>query len=179
MKKKILFFANHASFFVSHRLNIFEEAKKKNYNFLLIIGKSSSKKMEIIAIKKLKKLKIFYKILNFNSYEFSFINDLNSIIQIIKIIKNFKPNIFHSVAPKPNLYAGLISLVTPVKKTVVSFSGMGFLFTGKLSIINYLKKFLYLTILNIIFINKYLTIIVQNKDDYKYLIEKFKIKKKI
>ena len=51
MKKKIMFFANHASFFISHRLNIFQEAKKKKYDFLLIIGKSSSKKMEKVALK--------------------------------------------------------------------------------------------------------------------------------
>ena len=46
MKKKILFLCNHASFFISHRLNIYLEAKKRNYDFLLVTGKSSSIEME-------------------------------------------------------------------------------------------------------------------------------------
>ncbi len=179
MKKKLMFFANHASFFISHRLNIYREAKKRKYKFLLIIGKSSSKKMEIIALRKLKKTKIPFIILDFNSYKFNFINDLKSIIKLFTLIKKFKPNIFHSVAPKPNLYGGLVSLFFPIDRTVISLSGMGFLFTGKLSFLNLLKKLLYLVCLKLIFLKKRLTVIVQNKDDYKYLINKFNISKKV
>ncbi len=179
MKKKIMFFANHASFFISHRLNIYEEVKKKKYDFFLIIGKSSSKKMEKIALKKLNQLKIPFTILNFNSYNFNLINDIKSIIKLFILIKKFKPDVFHSVAPKPNLYGGLVSLFLPINKTVISLSGMGFLFTGNLSFLNFIKKILYLICLKLIFLKKNLTVIVQNKDDYKYLVDEFKIAKKI
>ena len=37
--KKNSFLCNHASFFISHRLNIYLEAKKRNYDFLLVTGK--------------------------------------------------------------------------------------------------------------------------------------------
>ena len=179
MKRKLIFFANHASFFISHRLNIYQEAKKRNYKFLLIIGNSSSKKMEKIALKKLNKLKIPYIKLDFNSYKFNLIKDLKSIIGLFNLIKKFKHNIFHSVAPKPNLYGGLVSLLYPIDKTVISLSGMGFLFTGKLSFVNFIKKLLYLICLKLIFLKKNLTVIVQNKDDYKYLAKEFNILKKV
>ena len=74
MKKKILFLCNHASFFISHRLNIYFEAKKRNYEFLLVTGKSSSKEMEKKALQDIKKYKIPHKVLNFNSYKFNIIN---------------------------------------------------------------------------------------------------------
>ena len=51
-KKKILFLTNHLAFFVSHRFNIFKEARKRSYKFLLVTGKYSSYKMEKIAKKK-------------------------------------------------------------------------------------------------------------------------------
>ena len=52
MKKKIIVFANHAAFFISHRLNIYKEAKKRGYDFLLITGKESSSIMESKSLKK-------------------------------------------------------------------------------------------------------------------------------
>ena len=179
MKKKIIFFANHAAFFISHRVNIFLEAKKKGYDFLLIIGKGSSNEMENIALKKLKFYRIPHKILNFNSHRFNILNDLCALLRIYFIIKKFKPNIFHTVAPKPNLYGGFLSTILSIKKTVISFSGMGFLFTGNLSIKNFFKKFFYLIILKFIFLNKKLIVVVQNNDDYKFLMKKFNLKKNI
>ena len=61
MKKKILFLCNHASFFISHRLNIYLEAKKRKYDFLLVTGKSSSIEMEKKALKVIKKKKFLIK----------------------------------------------------------------------------------------------------------------------
>ena len=56
--KKILFISNHASFFVSHRLNIFNYSHKKNYEFSLIFGNPASKNMEKTAIRELIKKKV-------------------------------------------------------------------------------------------------------------------------
>lgn len=175
MKKKILVFANHSAFFVSHRINIFIEAKKRGYDFLLITGKASSKSMDNKSRNKIKKYKIKHKIVDFNSYEFNLFKDLKSIIKIFFIIKKFKPDIFHTVAPKPNLYGGIISKILGLKFTVMSFSGLGFLFTGNLSIKNYFKKLMYEICLIFVFLNKNLCVIVQNKHDLFFLKKKFNL----
>ena len=73
MKKKILFLCNHASFFISHRLNIYLEAKKRKYDFLLLTGKCSSIEMEKKALKIIKK-KIPHKILKFNTNKLNLFN---------------------------------------------------------------------------------------------------------
>ena len=179
MKKKIIVFANHAAFFISHRLNIYKEAKKRGYDFLLITGKESSSIMESKSLKKIKEYKIKHKIVNFNSYSFNLFNDLISIIKIIIIIKKFKPDIFHTVAPKPNLYGGIIAKFLKLKFTVISFSGMGFLFTGNLSINNYIKKFLFETLLHFVYLNKNIFTIAQNKDDLNLLKKKYNLKQNI
>ena len=57
MKKKILVFANHSAFFISHRINIFIEAKKRGYDFLLILAKPPLKVWIIKVEIKLKNIK--------------------------------------------------------------------------------------------------------------------------
>ena len=179
MKKKILFLCNHASFFISHRLNIYLEAKKRKYDFLLVTGTSSSIEMEKKALKVIKKHKISHKVLNFNSYKLNILNDFLSIIHLSNIIKKYQPDIFHTVAPKTNLYGGLVANFSKIKLTIISFSGMGFLFSGNLNLVNLIKKSLYLKILNFIFLNKKLKVIVQNKDDYFFINKKFKLKNRV
>ena len=58
MKKKILFISNHASFFVSHRINLYQEALKRFYEFYLIFGSGASKVMEKSALIFIKKKKL-------------------------------------------------------------------------------------------------------------------------
>ena len=178
-KKRIIVFSNHVAFFLSHRINIFYEAQKRGYDFLLITGRESSKNMERESLKKIKKLKIRHKVFNFNSYSLNILNDIRSIFQILMIVGKLRPDIFHTVAPKPNLYGGLISKVLNLDYTVISFSGMGFLYTGNLSLLNYIKKIFFEIFLRIIFTNKKICIIVQNKSDYQLLKNKFNIKNNI
>lgn len=179
MKKRILFLSNHLAFFVSHRLNLYLEAKKRNYEFLLVAGKQSSQKMERIALETIKSQKIPCKTLQLKSYKFDLLDDVRSMITFYKIIKNYNPDVIHTVAPKTNLYGGLVAFFLGVKSTVMSFSGMGFLFTDKLNLINFFKKKIYLFALRIILMNNNLKIIVQNKTDLLFFKKNFQVKKKV
>ena len=178
-RKKILFLTNHIAFFASHRINIFKESKRRSFDFLLVSGKQSSNNMENIAKKQIKKLNVSHKIVDFNSYKFVFLKEIKALYKIYKILREFKPDIFHTVAPKTNLYGGLVSLFLDIRVVVLSFSGMGFLFTGNLSIKNFLKKKIYLILLGLILKNKNIKIIVQNKTDYNFFKKNFNYKKKI
>ena len=124
--------------------------------------------MENIAKKQIKKLNVSHKIVDFNSYKFVFLKEIKALYKIYKILREFKPDIFHTVAPKTNLYGGLVSLFLDIRVVVLSFSGMGFLFTGNLSIKNFLKKKIYLILLGLILKNKNIKLIVQNKADYNF-----------
>ena len=56
---------------------------------------------------------------------------------------------------------------------------MGFLFTGNLSINNYIKKFLFETLLHFVYLNKNIFTIAQNKDDLNLLKKKYNLKQNI
>jgi glycosyltransferase involved in cell wall biosynthesis len=178
MKKKILFISNHASFFVSHRINLYEEALKRFYEFYLIFGSGASKVMEKNALIYIKKKKIKFSRLTFSNNNFS-INDFVSLLSVIFFIRKFNPNIVHSASPKANIYAGISAFLFKKILLVISFSGMGYLFTQKkLDIITIFKKILFKFLLKFIFLKKKKKIIVQNKHDYKFLINNFNLKVK-
>ena len=177
--KKLLFISNHAAFFVSHRLNIYHEAKKNNFKFQLIFGNAASKHMENEAIKQLKKYSINYQKLNYSNNSFSILKDINSIIYISKFIKFYKPDIIHSASPKANIYAGILSKFFSNIGLVMSFSGMGYLYTGnKKNLLFFMKKKLFEITLSFIFSKKKKKIIVQNSHDYFFLKKKFKLDKR-
>jgi glycosyltransferase involved in cell wall biosynthesis len=167
-KKKIVFLSNHAAFFCSHRINLFLEAKKRGFDFYLIIGDGSSKIMEANALKKLKLLKIKFIQYSFNA-NYNFVKNFISLIKIFFFLKKYKPNIFHSASPIANFFATIIIRFYSKPKLILSISGMGYLYTASINTLYNFKKYFF----NFFFINflnkideKF--IIVQNKDDYRY-----------
>ena len=178
-KKKILFLSNHSAFFVSHRLNIFEEAKKNNYDFYLIFGKADSHQIENLQIKKLKKKKVNFSKFDYSNNSFSLINDFWSLIKIASIIRKYKPTLIHSASPKANIYAGILAKFFDNIGLVMSFSGMGYLYTEKKNNLSLsVKKFLFNKLLSLIFSKKKKKIIVQNSNDYYLLKKKFNLIRK-
>ena len=167
MIKKILFISNHASFFFSHRYNIFKEAKKRKIIFKLIFGTAASKLMDKIAIKKFKLDKIDYTKYKYTHNKISLKNDSISLMKIKNIINNYKPNVVHSASPKANLFAVILSKFFKEIKFVISFSGLGYIFINyKSSIFLYFKNFIFIKILKIFLSNtKNVHLIMQNKDD--------------
>jgi len=174
--KKLLFISNHAAFFVSHRLNIFKESKKNGYKFHLIFGSPASKKMEKYAIQKLKKLKVEFTKFNYSNNSFSLPNDLYALIKMLHLIIKYKPNIIHSASPKANIFAGILVRFLKNISLVMSFSGMGYFYTGKIVGLFFLfKKKIFENFLFFIFSKKKKKIIVQNTNDYYLLKKKFNI----
>jgi glycosyltransferase involved in cell wall biosynthesis len=178
-KKKILFISNHASFFYSHRYNLFKESIERGYKFKLIFGNAASSKMEKFAIKKFDKEKIDYIKLNYSHNKFNLIFDILTIFQILKIVREFKPNIIHSASPKANFISSILALFAKFDKLILSISGLGYLFTrsSKSYLIN-LKKLIFCFIIRLSIKNQRKNVIVQNKDDYKIIKKEFKLSKK-
>ena len=179
MNKRILFISNHASFFCSHRINIFRESKIRNMEFKLIFGNSASKSMDLVAIRKLKKEKVDYVKLNYSHNSINFINDLKSIFSIKDIISRYKPNILHSASPKANLLSSIMVKLIKIDTLVLSLSGLGYLFTNKKkNYLNLIKANIFLKILKFCLKNQNKKIIVQNKDDFKFIKNSLNLKKK-
>jgi glycosyltransferase involved in cell wall biosynthesis len=177
--KKLLFLSNHAAFFVSHRINIFYESLKKKYHFYLIFGKPASEKMEKSAIKKLKKENVKFLNFNYSNNSISLLNDFSSMISMIRFIRKYNPKIIHSASPKANIYAGILAKLFSKVCLVMSFSGMGYLYTEKkLNFFLNIKKIIFDVLISFIFSKHNKRVIVQNNHDYFLLKKKFNINTK-
>ncbi len=172
MNKKIVFFINHVSFFVSHRLPLALHAKKNGYEVILITGMAGSKVMEKDAIKVIKKYGIRHKRISISASGFRPLSELTGLIQLIYELLTYKPSLIHLASTKSIIYGGVIARLINIRGLVVSFAGMGYLFTGKINFRKRLMQKIFLLIQKFILRHKNLCVIVQNQDDKKFLIEK-------
>ena len=154
IKKKIIFFVNHAAFFVSHRLNLAVSAKKQGLNVEIILGNPASIDEEKRAIKILKNKKIKIKKFPFSSAETGLLNNILCLFKILFYLKDNKTDIIHLISPKAILLGGIIARILKIKLMVISISGMGYIFTNKLNLREKMIKGIYLFILRFILQHK-------------------------
>ncbi len=100
----------------------------------------------------------------------SIIKNLKTFFCIWKFFKREKPDIVHLVTIKPYLYGGLIGRFTRIPSIVSAVSGLGSFFINK-KFKSKLFHFLLFPFFRFAFNHKNQTVIVQNKEDAKILIE--------
>ncbi len=176
-KNKLIFFVNHAAFFVSHRLNLALKAAKDGYEVEILLGKAASNIEEKIALKTLKENNLKYKKLPFKSSEVNLFRNFYALFVAFFYIKKNKPDLIHLISPKAILLGGILARYFRVKGIVLSISGMGYLFTDNENLLNKIYKLIYMFCLSYILKHKNKKVIVQNKDDYRFFFNKFKLNK--
>lgn len=179
MKKKIAYVINHSAFFYSHIYEIANSARKKNYDIKLFCGEASSKQMNIYANRNLKKKNVRISTSSFRSSGVNMIDETRGLIQLVKSIKKFKPDMIYCATPKGILFGGLACKFLGVRSLVIFNSGMGFLFSNKLNLFYKFVRLFYIFLLKkFIMSHQNKMIIVENKDDYNFLKKKYNLKNK-
>jgi len=176
MKKKIAYIINHSSFFYSHIIDVASYAKKNKYDVKLFCGLAASKKMNAYSNKKIKQKNIQFKQHSFKSSSINIFREIVGFFQLVKSIKEYKPDIIHCASPKGILLGGLVSRLLNINCLVIFNSGMGYLFSNKINIVFKLIKYAYIFLLKSIImkhINK--KIVVENKTDYLFLKRKYNL----
>lgn len=174
IKKKIAYIVNHISFFDSHISPIALKAKEK-FKIELFCGISSSSKMDMISIKNLRKKKIKFTKSNFHSSGENLYSELLGFIEMLNAIKKFNPDLIHCATPKGILYGGLIAKILNIKSLVIFNTGMGFLYSNKLSFFQKILLKIYSIFKIFIFKHKNKKIIIENNNDLNFFKKKFKL----
>ena len=118
---KLLYVVNDIDFFISHRLPLAQFAiRDKNEVF---VASNEVPKTNIPGI-------IFLKF-DIDRSSVGFISNLNSLIQLNKLINKIAPDILHSVTLKSILLSNLCLIFNRKIKRVNAVSGLGFLFTSE------------------------------------------------
>ena len=153
--KSLLIIVNVDWFFVSHRLPIALEAKKRGWHVAVACG-NTGKSQEII------KHGIDYYELPFSRSGTNVFNELKGIGKLYNLYRKIRPDVVHHVTLKPVIYGSIVSRMAKIKGVVNAISGMGYNFTG--SRVGKLQK-LMIKLMKLGFDRDNLGIIFQNNDD--------------
>ena len=164
MNKKLLFLVTEDWYFLSHRLPLALECKKKGYE--VYIGCKDTGKIDKI------------KSYGFNCYNLKLYRGYSSIytifmniLEIRKLISVTNVSIIHAVSVQSIVLALLATLFNRKVKFIAALTGLGSLFLAK-NIKDKIIKFLLTIFLILGLKKKFLKVIVQNKDDKNFVNKK-------
>ncbi|WP_369958002.1 glycosyltransferase family 4 protein [Psychrobacter sp. CLB018] len=160
---KILYIVNEPWFFLSHRLPIALAAQEQGYT-VHVATRAGEAVSEI-----LEKGFIHHEV-SLSRNGSSVPSELNSLLEIWKLINNINPDILHLVTIKPVLYGGIASRFTSVNKVVAAVSGLGTLFLAE-GVKADLKRKIGVGLYRLALGSKKTTVILQNPDDKQLLID--------
>ncbi len=123
--------------------NLLENIDSSKFETVLVTGRCEAPEGDYLEGKKpsyrLLRLRQFHKSLNIS-------DDISSLLTLIKIIREFKPDIIHTHTSKAGVFGRvIIKLVAPKTKVVHTFHGhllIGYFNPLKLSIVKFVEKFL-------------------------------------
>jgi glycosyltransferase involved in cell wall biosynthesis len=167
--KKIIFVASVDWAFLSHRLPLALEAKKRGYQVIVYAVEENNLGNLI------------------ESYGFKFvplptsrsgsniIKELRAILFLIRAYKKEKPLIVHHITIKPVTYGSIATRVVSVPLVVNALTGMGYLFINSKR--NFFQHRIVMRLFKVGFNNKRMHFIFQNQDDLKIMDRFPKVKK--
>lgn len=154
-KRRIFFVCNVDWFFLSHRLPIALEMKKRGYDVFLLTHDTG--KCFLIENYGIKTLPIPFQRSGTNP-----IHELRCIYLLCKYYKQFNPDIIHHITLKVALLGSFAAKIQGRKNVINAISGLGYNFTaGRKGI---LQLFIW-KLLKVVFKSKHFRFILQNPDD--------------
>ena len=159
--KKLLMVANVDWFFISHRLCIAKEAKKKGWE-VFVAAENTGRANEIIN-EGITFIDIKFSRSGINPFE-----ELLTLYKFRKLYREINPDVIHHITLKPVIYGSLIAKILKIKGVVNAISGLGYNFTEDRK--SMVQKVM-LSIMKYGFNRNNLVIIFQNENDQKELTE--------
>ena len=160
IKKNILFVVNADWFFLSHRLPIAKKAIEEGYDVHLLTEITTKRK-------EIEKYGIFVQDIKFKRGSTSIRKNLDLFIKILKTFKSINPDLIHLVTIKPVIIGGIAAhFLRKSTKIVISISGLGFIFIER-GFKAFVRKIIIIFFYKLVFINKNIKVILQNKTDLR------------
>jgi glycosyltransferase involved in cell wall biosynthesis len=160
----ILFVVNDAGFFLSHRLPLALAARDQGYEVCIATPPGD-------GVEQIKAHGLRYRQVSLSRSGANPLAELWTIWSLYQLYQELRPLIVHHVTIKPVLYGTLAARLAKVYAVVNAISGLGFVFLAR-GWFSAMVRSAVLTSYRWLFSRKRLWVIVQNRDDYEYLLEK-------
>lgn len=162
--KLILFVVNDPGFFLSHRLPLALVARDRGYQVCVATPLGD-------GVDQIKAHGLQYRRVSLSRSGANPLAELRTIWNLYRLYQELQPLIVHHVTIKPVLYGTLAARLAKVSAVVNAISGLGFVFLAR-GWFSAMARSAVLTSYRWLFSRKRLWVIVQNRDDYDYLLEK-------
>jgi glycosyltransferase involved in cell wall biosynthesis len=124
-RKRLLFNANVAWFFISHRLAIAQAARDAGYEVHIAADVESEDEAAIIAREGIAFHRIALRRGGLNP-----IRDLGYLARLRTIVQRVKPDLIHNISIKPIIYGSVVGRAAGVGRIINAISGLGYSFSG-------------------------------------------------
>ena len=162
MSKNLLFVVTEDWYFVSHRLNLAIVAIESGYSVTLLSHYTNHRKqIEQFGIDT-----INWPLNRSSKNPF---REIVAIKSIFSAIRQFQPDLIHSVAMKPVLYSAIACTMTGLKSRIFVLAGLGFIFTSKKRSAKFLRPIMEF-VFKLLFRGTGTRLILQNPDDKSALL---------
>ncbi|WP_251941169.1 glycosyltransferase family 4 protein [Salinibacter ruber] len=119
----LLFVANRAEFFVSHRLPIAHAAQERGYEVHVATPEDP-------YVPDLKAHDLIWHELELEGKSLNPLQELRTIIHLIQLYREVAPDLVHHIAFKGVLYGSIAARIARVPRVVNAFTGLGHLFSN-------------------------------------------------
>lgn len=161
---RLLFVVNELSFFLSHRLEIAREARRRGYEVHVATPKSG-------RAKEIQQQNIVFHPIPLSRSGANIFKEAQSIVSLYKLFRKIRPDIVHTVTIKPVIYGGIAARFARVPALVSAISGLGYLYSAAEFNAVALRKFTELAYRMALRHPRSL-VIFQNPDDQAFMIDR-------
>lgn len=167
LKKKIIYIVNVDWFFISHRLPLALEAKRRGFEVNIATTNTG-------RFKDLEDLGFRLYDLNIDRSGTNPLKELFLIFKLISILRSIKPTVVHNVTLKMSIYSSIACRFVKMPKVINAISGLGYNFTASRKT---KSQKVIAHLMNLAFKKRNLSFIFQNPDDLR-LFEELKYSQK-
>jgi glycosyltransferase involved in cell wall biosynthesis len=160
----ILFVVNDAGFFLSHRLPLAIKARDQGYEVCIATPPGD-------GVEQIMENGLLYRQVSLSRSGANPLAELRTIWNLYQLYRELQPLIVHHVTIKPVLYGTLAARMARVSAVVNAISGLGFVFLAR-GLFSAMARSAVLASYRWLFSRKRLWVIVQNRDDYDFLLDK-------
>ena len=160
---RILYLVTEDWYFVSHRLGLAQAVRDAGCEVTVVTRTRDH--ADVIQMEGFKLVSFLLP-----RSRLSLISELKSIVNLVRIYRQARPDLVHHVALKPSLYGSVAALLAPGPAVVNALTGLGFVFTAGHWMRNVLRPLVSIGG-RLVMSRPRSRIIVQNPDDMKTLAE--------
>jgi glycosyltransferase involved in cell wall biosynthesis len=161
---KVLFFANTDWYLYNFRLPLIKHVQELGHEVVVVSPDGQ-------YAERFKSMGILWVPINMKRRSMNPFSEIGVLMRLLYIFNKHKPDVVHNFTLKCVVYGSLAAVLLRIKRIINGITGMGYAYSSTSTRARYLKVLL-TSLMRLLFKSKAVVVIVQNEDDFSFLLEK-------